>query len=129
MVAKVFVKLLDPNRALLVRWNPTERLVTDFKPRLARVVVDGVELQVPEVPTLTLARMPAAEHGADVHKVIIAGYFDVDDEVATRLRGRIDVPSEYVVEFVEKSTGTRPLAEGLDYEEIERPTLTAGLLA
>lgn len=127
-MAKVFVKLLDPDRALLVRWGPTARKVTDFKPRLAKIVVDGVELQVPEVSTVAIARMPATEHGADVHRVIIAGYFDVDDEVATRLRGRFDIPTEYTVVFVEKATGTRPLSEGLDYEEIERPALTAGLL-
>lgn len=127
-MSKVFLKLLDPNRALLVRWA-SDRQVTDFKPKLTKVVFDGVELQVPEVPTLTLARMPAGEHGADVHKVIIAGYFDIDDEVATRLRGRIDVPTDYVVEFVEKATGNRPLSAGLDYEEVDRPTLTAGLLS
>jgi hypothetical protein len=125
-VAKVFVKLQDPNGALLVRWCPTERHVTDFKPRLVKVVVDGLELAVPEVTTVTLARMPVG--GDDLHRVIIAGYFDVSDDVAVRLRGRQDVPSDYVVEFVERSTGTRPLAAGLDYEEVERPTLTAGLL-
>ena len=127
-MAKVFVKLQDPNGGLVVRWCPTERWIGDFKPRLVTIVVDGLELPVPEVPTVTLVRMPVEGKGDDVHRVIIAGYFDVSDEVAIRLRGRHDVPSDYVVAFVEKATGTRPLAEGLDYEELARPILTAGLL-
>lgn len=125
-MAKVFVRLQDPNGALLVRWCPTERQVTDFKPRLVKVVIEGLELPVPEVTTVTIARMPTG--GDDLHRVIIAGYFDVSDDIAVRLRGKVDVPSDYVVEFVEKATGTRPLSAGLDYEEVERPTLTAGLL-
>jgi hypothetical protein len=125
-VAKVFVKWVDPNGALLVRWCPTERAITEFRPRLSRLVIGGVELAVPEVSTVTAARVPADGH--DVHRVLLAGYFDVDDETARRLGGRSDLPAEYEVRFVEKATGATPLSEGLDYEELERPPLSAGLI-